>query len=183
MKHLKTFKSYSINEENIFKKSIDYIKGVALKILAKNTKFKEGFAAAQLALEKDSKLQTELEKLANSNLKDLELIKTSLGENLEKLNGEKLERSSQKYDDNIYPINENLAEKLTKYFPQLANYGKLLLALTSLATSFLQGTSGTGESSGETIMNPFYFAGFVILLLWAMFKWIPNTKQKEVEKK
>ena len=181
MKHLKTFKSYSINEENIFKKSIDYIKGVTLKILAKNTKFKEGFAAAQSALEKDSKLQTELEKLANSNLKDLESIKTSLGENLEKLNGENLkvlERSSQKYDDNIYPINENLAEKLTKYFPQLANYGRLLLALISLATSFLQGTYGNGESSGETIMNPFYFAGFVILLLWAMFKWIPNTKQK-----
>jgi hypothetical protein len=177
MKHLKTFKSYSLNEENIFKKSIDYIKGAALKILAKNRKFKEGFAAAQLALEKDSRLQTELEKLANSNLKDLESIKTNLGENLENLKDENLkERSSQKYDDNIYPINEDLNQKLTQYFPQLANYSRLLGSLILLATSFIQGTSGTGESAGETIINPFYFAGFVILLLWAMFKWIPNRK-------
>jgi hypothetical protein len=155
MKHLKTFESYSINEENIFK-------NIALSILKKIPKFKEGFENAKTKLEQDSKLKSDLEKFKDSNLKELQEIQNKIGSDLENLD---------------FATNEeaNIMGSLTKYFPKLANYGRLLTALGSLAMAFVKGTGVTGGSSaGEISVHPLWFAGFVIFLLWTMFQWIPK---------
>jgi hypothetical protein len=110
MKHLKTFESYSINEENIFK-------NIALSILKKIPKFKEGFENAKTKLEQDSKLKSDLEKFKDSNLKELQEIQNKIGSDLENLD---------------FATNEeaNIMGSLTKYFPKLGRYfptsGKVL---------------------------------------------------------
>lgn len=163
MKHLKTFESYSINEENIFK-------NIALSILNKIPKFKEGFENAKTKLEQDSKLKSDLEKFKDSNLKELEEIQNKIGSDLKNLDfaGEKVATNEE----------ANIMGSLTKYFPKLANYGRLLTALGSLAMSFVKGTGVIGGSSaGEISVHPLWFAGFVIFLLWTMFQWIPDKNK------
>lgn len=205
MKHLKTFESFSTNENKFtefFSGIGNKIKGAVLNLLSKNDNFKKGYEAAKLKLEKDEKLQEGVNKIASENQQELNKMKNEIGSDLEKLTpndqyyktlmenpnlygkDDAIFNMSGGIRDSYFYINENSEDlsnnglnMIKKYFPQIANYGRILASLVSLAFSFIKSTSVTqGASTGEVSVHPMFFAGFVVLLLWAMFQWIPSKK-------